>query len=220
MTFYEIYTSTIMKIWGDTTPPTSGVSYIQDLISNIHRKLQQDYNFWFMRAYTTWETVVDSQTYGAPAEFKEMINLQFKKEGESYFTDPMSVLKLTEPFVTQWNKNNGSVEYPEFYELQSDYITIYPAPSEIRTLHLIYWTFSSRPVAADWIEGSSTEDSVAAYLGEAISYIAASDYSLIQKDYEQAKIYNDKANELIYNLKREDNRKRQAPLQYVEYQEI
>lgn len=218
MTFYEVLTSTLMKVWGDTVPPTSSMAYIQQLISDNHKKIQKDYNFWFQRAFTFWPTVVGSQTYGVPVGFKELISTQFKIENEDYFKDPLSPLKIKEPYGTQWNENQEPVEYPNFFELQGDYITIYPPPSEIRTLHFIYWSFFARPVEADWVEATTTEDSVTEHAGELISYMSASDYSLIMKEYDQAKVYNEKAQDLMFDLKREDHKKRQSPLEFIRYE--
>ena len=223
MTFYEIYASAVVRLWGDTTPPTSAIAFLQGangIIANAHRQLQQDYNYWFLRAYTSWPTVAGTQTYGLPAECKEIINLQFKKADEDYFLDPMSVLSLTEPFKTQWINEQTQVEYPTFYELLGESITIYPPPSGIRTVHLIYWSFFDRPVAADWVSGSSTEDSVIEYAGDILSYLSAAEYSLIMKEYDQYQVYNQKAEELIFKLKQENYRRIQAPLQEVVYEEF
>jgi len=144
MSFYDIYNLIVMMLYGDTTPPTSTINFLQGstgLIWRVYNRIIRDYNFWFMRAYTTWDTTAGIQTYGLPDLFKEIISIQFKKEGESYFIDPLIPLRLEDPFLTQWNENQDQVEYPEYYELVENNITIYPPPKYARTLHLIYWTF-------------------------------------------------------------------------------
>lgn len=223
MTFYEIYARTIMRLYGDTTPPTSSVALLQGspgLIADAYKRVQQSYNYWFMRAYTTWATVAETQTYGLPALYKSMISLQFKTSGENYFQDPMSPLKLVDPFNTQWNKNFDSVEYPQFYEINGNTIAIYPAPSEIRTLHMIYWSFFAQPVAADWVEASSSNNDLTDNAGDIISYLASSDYSLIMKEYDQAQVYAQKAEELTILLKEQDYANRQSLIQDVRYSEV
>lgn len=223
MTFVEIYNSVVMRLWGDTTPPTSAVTTLQGpngTIANAYRQIQQDYNYWFMRAYTSFPTVVGYQTYGLPDEFKELISVQFKKEDEDYFLDPLSILKLTQPFKSQWNANTPAKEYPDFYEFVGEDITIYPAPSEIRTLHLIYWSFFARPTAAYFTLATTIENDVTKYAGDIISYMAAADYSLIQKEYDQYQIYSGKSKELIVELKQEDYRRRQANMQFITYEEF
>jgi len=223
MTFYEIYESVVMKLWGDSTPPTSATSFLQGdegLISKYYRKVQQDYNYWFMRAYTYWDTVVGTQTYNLPDNCKEIISMQFKVNGEDYFKDPLSPLQLTDPFTEKWPENNNTAEYPEYYEMIGESITLYPSPNAVRTLHLIYWTLLTSPVAADWVEATSTENAVTQYAGEQIAYFAASDYSGMMKEYDQAQYYNQKAQELIFDLKQEDFRRRQAPVAEVRYGEF
>jgi hypothetical protein len=215
MTFGEIYTRTAFKIWGDSTPPSGSTTVLtgdEGLIANVHHKLQMDYNFWFQRLTTTYNSVVDSQNYTLPSDFKEVINLLWKINGTDYYSGSLIPLDTYEGTDSFWQENNNTDEYPAYYEIVDDSIVLYPVPSEIRVLHLIYWKWFPRPPVT-FTDGTNTDsDDMTTNLGEAIVNLAAAEMLDILDEHVKANILRQQGLSDIEMIKRQDYKKRQSYL--------
>ncbi len=78
MTLGQIYDSVVNLVYGDVIAspvPVAEVPFIQVLILQKHREVQQNYNFWFNRARTDLVITAETDTYPLPPNYKELIKL-------------------------------------------------------------------------------------------------------------------------------------------------
>lgn len=216
MTFGEISDKVQFKIWGTSTPPQGAVAQLEGqdgIICDCHRKIQQKYNYWFMQGYTSFPTVANLQAYPLPADYKELISVQFKVYGTDYFQEPMSPLGLKEAQYYKWTENADPVEYPTWFELIGESIVLYPAPSTANYyFHMVYWGFLMRPTDALF---QTTEDELTMYGGTAIVNMAVAEMKDVLEEYQAAEMWRRKAEDEIESLKEEDRRRRQSQIAEV-----
>lgn len=215
MTFGEIYNRVVFKVWGDSTPPAGSTTVLtgdEGLIGNTHHKVQMDYNFWFQRATSVITTVVGSQNYTLPSDFKEIINVLWKIDGEDYYSGPLVPLDTFQGTDRLWSSNDNTAEYPDYYEMVDDSIVLYAVPSEIRNLHLIYWKWFTRP-ASSFVDGTSTaSDDVTVHLGEVIVNFAAAEMLDSLHENVEANVLRQQGAADLDIIKRQDNKRRQSYL--------
>jgi hypothetical protein len=225
MTFGEIYSAVVLNVWGDSTPPSSMVTRLQGeegIIANMHRDIQVDYNYWFMKTYYTLNSVDGQQGYALPDNYKEAINCMWQVVDASAtyprFTDPLIRLSV-EQAHWKWKDNNSETEYPGYFEIiNGQSIIFYPIPSEDnRELTVVYWKFLERPTTAGF---TTAYDDLTTAGAEAIVALATAKAFRILQEFNNANMYEGEAKRQIELLKQEDYRRRQANLEFVEYRGI
>lgn len=219
MTFGEIYTRVCFNLWGNSAVPAGTATVLQGhdgIIANAHRKIMQNDNFWFMHTWTTIDLVAGTQSYNLPTNIKEVITVTIKVDGEDYFTSPLSPLGGQEAHKLFWPGNNSTADYPEWYELTDEAITLYPVPATSFTdaLHIVYWTFMPRPTTAGF---TAAYDALTDYGADAIIYRATADMAKILKEFDVAQVYQADFESEIELLRTESRRRTQANLYEVKY---
>jgi hypothetical protein len=213
MTFGEIYTKVAYLIWGDSTPPAGATTMLtgdEGIIANTHRRIMSDYNYWFMQTYMTGTTTAGVNSYAMASNYKEIISVQFKTEGDGYFQPPCQPLTLGQAQIQQWTNLESTADYPFYYEIVSNDIVFYPTPAQTDyDFHIMYWRYLDGPTSA-FVDGTSTESSsITVYSGDAVAYLAAADMLQIMDEFQKADIYKTKGYECIETLRQEDRSRRQ-----------
>ncbi len=226
MTFGEIFKKVCMYLYDGVVPGNFQAELIYDLIETTHRDIQKEYNYWFM--YYTGEiaSVEGAQNYLLPANFKEIISALWQtvdpEEIPNGFSPLLSFVSSKEAHDALWQ--DDSSEYPHYAEITGTNIVLYPAPSEIRTLFVNYWGFSSREDDFD-----SFTDALTEHGGNAIVYRVCADMAPLMLFKTEADVMRskmimssmaEKAYREIETLKGEDRRRRQSHLYKVKYQEF
>lgn len=231
MTFGEIYTRIAYKVWGNSAAPTgaSGVlTGANGMISFAHKKIQRDYNFWFMREFSTISTTANTQAYTLPTDFKELISCMWRKlesdgTDSEDFSSPLSPVASTDAHGDLWTSNSSTEEYPQFFDMEDGNIVLYRKPLySDRVLHIIYWKFLADPTAA-FVDGSSTEETALTTSGagaEAIVYLVCHELENDRSEFAISDRYYAKHLECIVNLQKEDFSKRQKNLSYIKYRDV
>jgi len=74
MTLGEIYARVMWLLYGDTNYPASTQTHMQSMHQGIiyeaHRKIQQDYNYWFMQESTIYDLPEGERVLSLPSDFK------------------------------------------------------------------------------------------------------------------------------------------------------
>jgi len=294
MTWYEAYQRVCFKIWGNSAVPSGTAAVLQGdegIIANVHRKLQQDYNYWFMQTWGTITTVAGTYSYSLPTDFKEMISAAWEivgneytltgdftvdsatvtnlssteslsagmlvyhssvdagttidsvdsstqvtisananatatsvsilfTDGKDYFGDVISPVSTQAAQATLWQSDN-TAEYPYYYEITKDVLTLYPKPEDSnRVLHLLYWQFLDRPTSSDFESTATTTDDLLTYGSDAVVNLACAEMAEILKEYDMAQYYEKRSGQALDLLKNEDRRRRQSPHYFVHYAEF
>ena len=93
------------------------------IISNVHRMLQTDFDFWFMKAHSSFMVTADQQSYTLPVDtngdlsFKREKIIQFLINGQTYYSEPLTKVTGSEAQHQLWVQNNQTAEYPIHYEI-------------------------------------------------------------------------------------------------------
>lgn len=96
MNLGEIYDRVVWYYYGDTTPPTTVATHFQGvtegIIANIHRKLQEDYNYWFMEESYGVAVSAYTREVSLPSDFKHEISpiRYFRFKNDDYTTGTAS----------------------------------------------------------------------------------------------------------------------------------
>ncbi len=214
MTFGEIYDTICFNVWGNSAAPERAVEILRRIISRVHRNIQQDYNYWFMHTWTTIETSPGVASYPLTNDYKEMISCVYKVHDEDYFTPPLKPVTSEYAHSNFWPRKD-SAEYARFYEITDRAITLYPFPSERRTLHIVY--YGMLPAPENFTDAS---DQLSQAGGGAIIQLASAEIFKIQKEFDSMRVYLQDAGREIEYLKEEDRRRVQNQLYEVLYQEF
>lgn len=146
MTFQQVYDQIVWNIWGDTIPPASVPINLQSptgLISDFHRKIQEEENFWFMETETTQAVTTGTSDYALPTYFKEPIGLRFLTSDGDY-TELLRRIWRREKFVG-FQSGSETADYPEYYEIFEGNICLLPEPCVDSTLYIRYYKYLDRP---------------------------------------------------------------------------
>lgn len=78
MTLGDIYRRMLWLVYGDSAPPTTTNTHFQatteGIIANIHRKLQEDFNYWFMEETYGVNVPAYTRTLALPTDYKCEVN--------------------------------------------------------------------------------------------------------------------------------------------------
>jgi len=221
MTWTEVYNRVVFKIWGNSTVPAGTLAVLQGdegIIGNVHRKIQQDYNYWFMQTSGTLTSASGTQSYsatGLSGTYKEIISMAWLVDGETFYSDPLSPVS-TQDAEKLYIQSAATAKYPTLYELRDENIILYPIPTTSSlTLRVQYWQFLDRPPASF----DATTDDLITYGADAVVNGAAAEMLEILKEWDSVKAMNGRAGEALELLKQEDRRRRQAPLYNIKYKD-
>lgn len=74
MNLQDIYNRAVWHVFGTETPPTTDTTLMQavgeGIIANIHRKIQEDFNFWFMLESFSYDFSQYENSMSLPERFK------------------------------------------------------------------------------------------------------------------------------------------------------
>mgnify|MGYP001157472996 FL=1 len=80
MTFGEIYTRVMWLVYGDTNYPQSTQTHMSNInygiISEAHRKVQNDFNYWFMERVYMKELEAGKVAFDLPSAFKQDVYIR------------------------------------------------------------------------------------------------------------------------------------------------
>ena len=213
MTYGEIYDMIVENCWpGVADIPQNMPAILRNKIRQCQRKLNREYNFWFSLAVNTITTVADQSEYDLPADFKEMEKCYFTVDGQSYGTPVLSQVDLTDHLDRGMQQVSYSTEYPSKFRIDGTHLHLYPAPSEIRTLNLVYWKFLPLvTITSDALFRAFAEDDIGLYCDEAIIYNVTMQIKLMQDEWQSASMYKDMYYEALQGAMQEDKFRRSIP---------
>jgi len=214
LTVQEIYDAVVFNLWGNTGAPAGVEAVINRIIEQCHRRVQQDYNYWFMHTWAALECEAGVQSYALPENFKEYISSLWQtvdsEDEPNGFTKILSVIGMGDAQQYLWQQDGYSVEYPEYVEITGGNLVVYPDITEARTLYLVYWMFLDLPDAAE-------DDDLTIYGDEVLVNMATYKTALHLKEFDLVNAYKTEYLESLELLKNEDRRRRQSPINWVDY---
>jgi hypothetical protein len=222
MTFGEVLARVNFKIWGNSTVPSGTTTVLtgdEGIIANVHRKIQQDYNYWFMHETVSLNMVVGTQAYTLPDDYKEVIEngVLFKTTSQSYFQDPMTKINRSEAQALFWPINNATAEYPTHFEITEDSMVVYPSPSATASeLHFCYWKFLGRPTTSFTDTTSTETDDLLKFGADAVVNAASAEMLDILDEFGKADRYRQQLQGDLELLKHESKR-RMDTFQLIDY---
>jgi len=218
MTWQEIYNLTVFKIWGTSVPPAGVQNVLQGqygLIANAHRKIQKDYNYWFMEATATNALIAGTANYALPAGFKEIIRegIRLVDATSGDYNIPIKPLMPNDAYIDHRGASDEA-DYPNYYEIYGGELVLYPTPSlDGVVLNMRCYVYLDRPPAVF----DATYDDLTRNGHGAIVALAAAEMCKIQEEYQKAQVFEAEAAAEIELLKVEDDRLRRAEIRTCEY---
>ncbi|GEM_PF-5331834 len=213
MTYQEIYNLICYKCWGDlgaSPPPAAIANYLPQMIFRAHRKIQQDYNYWFMRFSITQNTIAAQEAYALPDAYKEMIEIRQQLQGDTKYLPSIPVVHFDE--LKYLNSARQQALYAKCYALMNNNMYLHPIPQEsdiVINLHL--WKFLVMTIDATF------EDDLMRYGGSAIVNYVVSELKQDLDESNASARYFERFTDDMEQLQREDYRRRQSMLEDLEY---
>ena len=212
MTYGDMYNEIVLRAYSTTVPPENTAGYIRRKMKACQRMINRDYNFWFsLEQAVTITTVVNQRDYALPTNFKELERCNFVINLQSYNGPKLRLMNLMDDIDDGYDQSSVAVEYPTDMKVDGTTISLYPLPSEVRTLNIKYWKFL--PLVDDTDEAlfNADEDAISIYCCEAlISYVLAG-IKVDQNEWEASQILKQEYLEAIEGAKFEDTVRRQIP---------
>ncbi len=203
----EIYNKILNYVWGDTNaspPPVSEVQHIRDMINHVRTKIQQDYNYWFMRNEFTINAQDGIISYSLPDDFKEIISCRVRED--DHYSQPLRLIDEREKTAIESSKpTNG---YPVQAFIDGANIMIYPPPEGDKEILLDYYRILPSYWGNLWPQ---IEDGPCKFLPFAIIYEVVSDLKAKRGETTEANFYYRKAQIEIEQTQNEDFARRQSP---------
>jgi hypothetical protein len=220
--YSEIVRRINVEVFGSDAPQpeiTTNLYGSEGIIGRIHRKIQEDWDYWFMQAQQT-ETLVNAQVaYDIDYEFKREIDLRIIDQAGCWYD------QLTKVSPEQADTVQTSSGEPTHYWLdQSTYrrINLYPTPSitgtDTRTLHMRYWKYLDRlsDTVATFDAFTDVISVEAPYL---LIYKSAADICITIENYEKMQIMEQRAQAELEMLKSKDWQYKSANMK-LQYQDL
>lgn len=211
MTVQQILDKINWLVFGDSTPPSSVSTHLigsEGLISQAHRRIQEEWDYWFMEENTTISVVSGISNYTMPTDIKREISLYFTNATTGYYESPLQKL-MKGQMETTFTNPSATATYPTHYEIFGgsvsgtyDTLYIYPEPSAASTLNLRYYKYFTRPTA-----GGST-DQVTVYAHYPIIYTVALELCMALDYQQKMMILNEKYKEALASLRTYDFQKK------------
>jgi hypothetical protein len=208
MTYGEIYDEICFMCWPGDEPPENIPGFIRRRILSARRMINRNYNFWFTLKTEALLTEAEVQTVALPDDYKEIEKVYFTIEGQNYGGPVLRQIDLVDHIDLGLQKVDMSTEYPDAMRIDGSNLYLYPKPSHIRTLNLLYWSFLPTVEVVDF---DTTEDSISIYCGQAIIYHVAADIKLQENEWQTAQSYRQRFEEEIEGAMQEDKVRRSIP---------
>jgi len=221
MTWIEVYNATILKVFGESTPSAGldvAIRGSSGIIANAHRKIQQDWNYWFMEAETTITLAAGTPSYALPTGFKEIFprGLRLKDSSTGDFDLPLSPLLPNEAYET-FRDSDDEADYPLYYEIFGGSLYLYPTPQLAGVVaYLRYYKYLDRPPTTF----AATTDILITEGANAVIFLAASEICKIQEEYQKAQILEAEGVAQVNLLQSLDQRMKQSELNEIRYRDF
>ena len=212
MTYGEIYDEICLNCWpGVAAIPETMPAFLRNKIRSAQRMINRDYNFWFLITTTTIATVAGTQAYNLPTDFKEIEKAWFTVYLQNYGKPVLTQIDIADHIDRGYQVSDSQVEYPEVFRIDGLQLHLYPLPSDVRTLNLLYWQFLELVDITVVATFEAYEDAISIYCGEAIVYYVTSLVKLQQDEVAAAQAYRQLYVEAIQGAMQEDKRRRAIP---------
>jgi len=145
MTLLEIYNRAVFYIYGDQNVPSHITTQLQGgIIPGIHRRIQEEFNYWFMESDDGINTIIDEREYVLPTHFKSEVVFAFLDDNNVRH-DPLKKLRRGQD-TTEFPNIDDSVEWPTHYEIWKNKIILYPKPSHVHLLTSKFYEYIPKPL--------------------------------------------------------------------------
>lgn len=192
MLYGEIYNEVCENCWPGAAVPTTMPDFIRRKIRACQRMLNRDFDFWFTLASTTISSIADTKQYALPSGFKKIERAYWDIDGQNYCTAPLERIDLLDHVDSGLTETEMSVEYPGRMRVDGENIFVYPAPSEVRTLNVIYWEYLDA-VPSVQATFEAYEDDFSIHLCEAIIGYVTSQIKQAQNEWQSAQMFKQDA---------------------------
>jgi hypothetical protein len=214
MTYGEIYDEICQHCFPGVTPPINMPPIIRQKIKSAHRMLNRDYPFWFSLTTNTITTIAGTQTYLLPTDYREMEKAFFTIYLQTYGGSCLTQLDITDHLDRGLQYSSSQTEYPTQFRIDGTYLYLYPIPSEVRTLNLLYWKFLTPlniTVATLATNFTPFTDDISEFCAECIIYYVASVVKLMQDEWQSSASYKQLFIESLEGAMHEDKIRRSIP---------
>lgn len=221
MNWTDIYNRVVFEVWGNSVPAQGFPGVLQGeygIIANAHRKIQEDYNYWFMEQAGTNVLIDGTANYALPVGFKEIIQngLQLVDATTGDYTLPLSPMQPNDTF-NHFRDADEEADYPTFYEIFGGEIILHPTPSLSGVvMRLRCFSYLARPPAVFGV----TYDDLTRGGHNAIIYEACANICRIQEEYQKEQRFMEQFRVEIERLMQSDARMRRAECNTVLYSGI
>lgn len=215
MTLLEIYDKVVWLVYGDTAPPSSFATNMQGengVISEAHRQIQRDFNYWFM--YLTADQVLTSgvSAYSFPGvdtDFKEIIGIiPYNSDGE--FSAKLGRMTPSDAKLA-YPDSAATSKTPLNYTLDLATYTVYPEPSDsAESLLVQYLQFLPKLIDNSDTDALTVEGAWVIIYKVAIDACIALDYS------EKLQTLPGRYAEALNSLRMEDWSRKRGEMMYVD----
>lgn len=181
MTFLEIYNQVCFNNYGTSTVEAGVQAMLQGergVISNAHRALQDEYNFWFMEQTETTAIDETSTHVDLPDNFKKDITVTFIDSDGKYH----EMIKLAKGEMDRlYTDKTQKATVPVHFNLVGEELQFFPMLSEDVTgsIMIRYFGYLDR---IDTFDGGT--DELCTYGGLAIVFKASADMAMRLRDFD------------------------------------
>lgn len=214
MTYGEIYDEICQHCFPGVTPPVNMPPIIRQKIKSAHRMINRDYPFWFSLTTDTINTIASTQAYSLPTDFREMEKAFFTIDSQTYGGPCLSQLDITDHLDRGLQFSSSETEYPSQFRIDGTYLYLYPIPSDVRILNLLYWKFlDPLNITTATLATLFTPyaDSISEFCSEPIIYYVTSIIKLMQDEWQSSASYKQLFIEALDGSMQEDKTRRAIP---------
>jgi len=218
MNWTELYNRVVFEVYGNSVPAQGTQNVLQGeygIIANAHRKIQEDYNYWFMES-TELTTLTDGvRNYPLPALFKEVVQNGFRMVDtvSGNYCSPISPMQPNDAF-NHFRNATEEVDYPTHYEIYGGELLLYPTPALTGVvLAAKIYKYLPRPPAVFDL----TYDALTRNGHNAVIYEAAANICRIQEEYQKMQVFQGELVKELERLMQMDARMRRAENNTVLY---
>src|SRR5690349_13088559 len=157
----------VREHFGRTNWPT----YMLDVaLGSARRDIEKFENFYWMRDFTTFDTVASTQSYAIgsalainEANFKDIRALHIKESSDTLWTEvEVGVMTLEEAFLIH---PTDEEDLPLLAVLDNTTLYLFPTPDQVYNCKLWHWSWTSNPSA-----GNTGSDELTSRFPEALIY--------------------------------------------------
>lgn len=214
MTYGEMYDEIITHCWPGTNPPVNMPVIVRQKMKSAQRMINRDYTFWFTLSSGTINTVPLQRTYALPADYREIERSYFTVHLQSYYNPPLKEINITDHLDAGLNLSSSASEYPDRFRIDGTSVDLYPLPSDIRILNLMYWRFLD-PINITQATLATLftpyTDAISEFCPEALIYYVVSIIKLMLDEWQSSASYKQLFIEAIEGSMQEDKSRRAIP---------